>query len=147
MNELPRNIRNNNPGNIINMPIKYDGEVTPSQDPKFKQFKSLAYGFRALFKNLHKKYTVDGKKTIRSMMLQYAPSSDGNNTFLYIKTVSDKLKIGPDDILPNNPNVFKSLARIIYMTEGGNEYPKDVTDDINEGFKLCDFKDINYDVD
>lgn len=46
----PRGLRNNNPGNIRLSSTKYQGEVQPSQDTAFKQFESMAYGYRAIFR-------------------------------------------------------------------------------------------------
>ena len=44
---LPRGLRNNNPGNIRKNSDVFQGEKT-SSDREFKQFKSMAYGYRAL---------------------------------------------------------------------------------------------------
>lgn len=47
-----RGLRNNNPGNIrINNDL-FQGEVGPSEDKSFKQFTTMAYGYRAMFKIL-----------------------------------------------------------------------------------------------
>lgn len=47
-----RGLRNNNPGNIrINNDL-FQGEVRPSEDKSFKQFTTMAYGYRAMFKIL-----------------------------------------------------------------------------------------------
>ena len=43
-NELPRGLRNNNPGNIRRNSDVFQGEVNPSRDQQFKQFKTMAYG-------------------------------------------------------------------------------------------------------
>ena len=48
---LPRGLRNNNPGNIRKNSDVFQGEKT-SSDREFKQFKSMAYGYRAIFKIL-----------------------------------------------------------------------------------------------
>lgn len=50
--ELPRGLRNNNPGNIRRNSNVFQGEKIPSSDRQFKQFKTLAYGYRAVFKIL-----------------------------------------------------------------------------------------------
>lgn len=44
-----RGLRNNNPGNIRKNNLKYDGEFCPSADDQFKQFKEMAYGYRAIY--------------------------------------------------------------------------------------------------
>ena len=40
--DLPRGLRLNNPGNIRISQTKWQGEVIPSADKSFKQFKTLA---------------------------------------------------------------------------------------------------------
>lgn len=39
---MSRGLRNNNPGNIRNSSTVWIGEVTPSNDKSFKQFKSIS---------------------------------------------------------------------------------------------------------
>ena len=66
-NSLPRGLRNNNPGNIRRNSDVFQGEKT-SSDKEFKQFKSMAYGYRAVFKilsNYYRDYKLD---TIRKMI-------------------------------------------------------------------------------
>ena len=60
-NSLPRGLRNNNPGNIRRNSDVFQGEKT-SSDKEFKQFKSMAYGYRAIFKilsNYYRNYKLD----------------------------------------------------------------------------------------
>ena len=83
----PRGLRNNNPGNIRQNSIRYSGEVQPSKDAAFKQFQSMAYGYRAMFVVLHtyaRKYGID---TIERMISRYAPANE-NHTQAYIDAVS-----------------------------------------------------------
>ncbi|MBX9055585.1 structural protein P5, partial [Parabacteroides merdae] len=47
-----RGLRNNNPGNIRINGDLFQGEVRPSKDKSFKQFTTMAYGYRAMFKIL-----------------------------------------------------------------------------------------------
>ena len=54
-NSLPRGLRNNNPGNIRRNSDAFQGEKT-SSDREFKQFKLMAYGYRAIFKILSNYY-------------------------------------------------------------------------------------------
>lgn len=67
--KLPRGLRNNNPGNIrINSDL-FQGEVRPSKDKSFKQFETMAYGYRAVFRilsNYYRNYKLD---TIRKMIV------------------------------------------------------------------------------
>ena len=71
-NNLPRGLRNNNPGNIRRNSDVFQGEKT-SSDREFKQFKSMTYGYRAIFKilsNYYRNYKLD---TILKMIERWAP--------------------------------------------------------------------------
>ena len=106
---LPRGLRNNNPGNIRKNSDVFQGEKT-SSDKEFKQFKSMAYGYRAIFKilsNYYRNYKLD---TIRKMISRWAPENE-NNTDAYIKAVSDYAGIPADD--PINVNDREQMIRIV----------------------------------
>ena len=47
MSELPRGLRNRNPGNIRRSAVRYKGE-TKSDDAAFKTFASTAWGYLSL---------------------------------------------------------------------------------------------------
>lgn len=85
---LPRGLRNNNPGNIRNNNIAYQGEVQPSSDKNFKQFRTMAHGYRAMFVVLHTYQRKHGLNTIEAMITRYAPASE-NHTRAYIDSVSE----------------------------------------------------------
>lgn len=51
-NNLPRGLRNNNPGNIRRNSDVFQGEIRPSKDKSFKQFETMPYGYRAIFRIL-----------------------------------------------------------------------------------------------
>ena len=108
--ELPRGLRNNNPGNIrINSEL-FQAEIRPSKDKSFKQFETMAYGYRAMFKtlsNYYKNYKLD---TIRKMVSRWAPPKE-NRTDRYIKAVSDYAGIPADD--PININNRELMIRIV----------------------------------
>ena len=94
-NKLSRGYRNCNPGNIRISGTRYKGEVVPSQDIAFKQFESMAYGYRAMFVLIHYYYTVLHLKTVRQIISRYAPPSE-NHTESYIRHVADAILRGPD---------------------------------------------------
>lgn len=85
---LPRGLRNNNPGNIRNNNIAYQGEVQPSRDKSFKQFRTMAHGYRAMFVVLHTYQRKHGLNTIEAMITRYAPASE-NHTRAYIDSVAE----------------------------------------------------------
>lgn len=109
--KLPRGLRNNNPGNIrINSDL-FQGEIRPSKDNSFKQFETMAYGYRAVFRilsNYYRNYKLD---TIRKMIGRWAPPEDNNHTEAYIKAVSDYAGIPADD--PININDREQMIRIV----------------------------------
>ena len=109
-NDLPRGLRNNNPGNIrINSDL-FQGEIRPSKDKSFKEFETMPYGYRAMFKILssyYKNYKLD---TIRKMITRWAPPKE-NHTEKYIKAVSDYAGIPADD--PININDREQMIRIV----------------------------------
>lgn len=108
--KLPRGLRHNNPGNIrINSDL-FQGEIRPSKDKSFKQFNTMAYGYRAIFKilsNYYRNYKLD---TIRKMIGRWAPENE-NDTDAYIKAVSDYSGIPADD--PININDREQMIRIV----------------------------------
>jgi len=83
---MRRGLRNCNPGNIRASPVRYRGEVVPSQDPEFKQFETMAWGYRALFVLLDTYRSRYGLETLRRMIARYAPPSE-NDTERYVRCV------------------------------------------------------------
>ena len=109
-NNLPRGLRNNNPGNIRINGDLFQGEVRPSKDKSFKQFETMAYGYRAMFvilRNYIRNYKLD---TIRKMISRWAPPKE-NHTEAYVKAVSDYAGIPADD--PINVNDREQMIRIV----------------------------------
>ena len=107
--KISRGLRNNNPGNIRRNSDVFQGEKT-SSDREFKQFKSMAYGYRAIFKilsNYYRNYKLD---TIRKMIGRWAPENE-NDTDAYVKAVSDYAGIPADD--PINVNDREQMIRIV----------------------------------
>lgn len=119
MANKPRGYRNNNPGNIRINGDKFQGEVIPSRDKEFKQFESMAYGYRAIFKilrNYQRNYKLD---TIRKMISRWAPESE-NNTLAYVMTVSSRSGISPDDPVSadNREMMIRIVAAMSYVENG-----------------------------
>lgn len=116
---MSRGLRNCNPGNIRNSKTKWQGEVIPSQDKEFKQFKSMAYGYRSMLKLLKNYSNLYKCNTIRKMISRWAPPSE-NNTEAYIKAVSESTAILPDAILNvDDKDTMCRLASAISRVENG----------------------------
>ena len=108
--KLPRGLRNCNPGNIRINGDLFQGEIRPSKDKSFKQFETMAYGYRSVFRilsNYRKNYGLD---TIRKMIGRWAPENE-NDTDAYVKAVSDYAGIPADD--PININDREQMIRIV----------------------------------
>lgn len=125
-NNLPRGYRNNNPGNIRINGDLFQGEIRPSKDKSFKQFETMAYGYRAIFKilsNYYRNYKLD---TIRKMIGRWAPENE-NDTEAYVKAVSGYAGIPADD--PININDREQMIRIVSgMSKVENGREADMSD-------------------
>ena len=118
-----RGIRNCNPGNIRNSKTKYLGEVRPSRDAAFKQFETMAWGYRAMFVLLHT-YSRNGYRT---------PPVE-NHTENYIAHVSRWAEVFPDASLDTlDPAVMISVVGAMSRMENG--VPA-VDSDVREGWRL-----------
>ena len=128
-----RGYRNNNPGNIRINGDKFQGEVIPSQDKEFKQFESMAYGYRAIFKIL-RNYQINYKlNTIRQMISRWAPKKE-NDTANYISVVSERSGIPADD--PIRTDNREMMIRIVAaMSRVENGIDADIVD-IIDGWNL-----------
>lgn len=131
---MSRGLNNNNPGNIRLSATKYLGEVQPSQDKSFKQFKEMRFGYRAMFVLLYTYQKKYGLKTISQMVARYAPPADNNNTSGYIQRVSKDSGIGSNtEITATNKDVMIPIVSAMSAVENG------VSADISEvqsGWKL-----------
>ena len=96
---MSRGLRNNNPGNIRHDRDKWQGEIVPSQDKSFKQFSSMAYGYRALIKLLQNYRKLHNRQTIAEFINRYAPPCE-NNTSGYITRVCSEMQV-PSTYIPD----------------------------------------------
>ncbi len=116
-----RGLRNNNPGNIKKSSTAWTGKVVPGTDPTFEQFTTMAYGLRALMKNIMSKISLHGLDTIPQLIGNetwgLSPASDGNDPVNYSKYLSEKTGIGLNSKLGLNSAFF--LAPYISFVENG----------------------------
>jgi len=116
---MTRGYINNNPGNIRLNNEVWQGEVVPSKDKSFKTFKSMPYGYRAIFILLRTYINRSGLDTIRRIISTYAPSNE-NQTDAYIRFVSNRTGIDPDEkiSLSETKKLKDIVAAISYMENG-----------------------------
>lgn len=131
-NELPRGLRNNNPGNIRRNSDIFQGEVNPSRDKEFKQFKNMAYGYRAMYKILSNYYNKYQLNTIRKMISRWAPENE-NNTAAYVSLVSSYSGVGPDDLISFDREQMIRIVAGMSRVENGIEA---VMSDVIAGWDL-----------
>lgn len=128
-----RGLRNCNPGNIEINSDTFQGEITPSQDKRFKQFKTMAYGYRAIFRVLLTYKQKYGLKTLRQWINRWAPPVE-NNTESYIQSVSTSAKVFSDvEIDTDNKDLMCRIVAAISRVENG--VPA-VMSDVEKGYDL-----------
>lgn len=115
---LPRGIRNNNPGNLVRTAIKWDGKIPHSQstDTHFEQFESIEHGIRAKFLDLLNDYHVDGNKTVKQLISEFAPAFE-NNTEAYISYVAKAMNVLPNVAFTPTKRNFVQMAMAINDVE------------------------------
>lgn len=122
----PRGLRNNNPGNIRHNSDRFDFELQPAADPAFKQFRTPAYGYRAMFVILRNYRKLYGLDTIRKIITRWAPPKE-NDTAAYIATVSALSGI-PADQPVNIDDPEQMIPIVAAMSQVENGRPAILTD-------------------
>lgn len=133
MNNQPRGLRNNNPGNIRRSNDRWMGLRAKQTDPKFFQFTAPMWGYRALIKTLQtyrKKYKL---QTLAEMIGRWAPTNE-NNTSAYIRSVCREMQV-PDSYVPDieDKGTMCALAAAISRHENGVDA---VMEDVERGWGL-----------
>lgn len=130
---MSRGLDNCNPGNIRQSKTRYKGEVRPSRDPAFKQFESLAWGYRAIFMLLDTYRIRYGIDTIAGMISRWAPPSE-NHTQIYIRAVAQSAGIPEDQPLnTRDRSTMLPIAAAISRVENGTAAN---LDDVERGWVL-----------
>ncbi len=137
-----RNVRTNNPGNIKDFGINWEGKVGSESggnvaSGNFVQFKNPEYGVRALAKDITSKRNR-GLNTISKILNVYAPPGKENNTTAYINAVASTMGVDANATLTDSD--MHSLVKAVTSHEGGSESLNYYTDPIlKEGMKLAGY--------
>lgn len=116
---MARGLDNCNPGNIRHSAVRYRGEVQPSRDPAFKQFETMAWGYRAIFVLLDTYRTRHGLDTVAGMIARWAPPSE-NRTDSYIRAVCGRTGLRPDEpVDTRDRRTMVPVAAAISRVENG----------------------------
>lgn len=135
---MSRGLRNNNPGNIRHSSTRWQGELSLSEntqglDAEFKTFVSMAYGYRAMFKLLYNYNMLYGLKTLRAMILRWAPPTE-NDSEAYIRAVSSWSGLMPDQAIDTkDQTAMEALVSAMSRMENGVEA---VASDVRSGWLL-----------
>jgi len=113
----PLGIRNNNPGNIRNSNINWQGKVK-NNNTEYEIFKSSFFGIRALARNLLTYYD-NGLDTVRKIITRWAPENE-NPTTDYIAFISRQLDVSPDEQL-YLPRYIVDIVKAIIQFENGEQ--------------------------
>lgn len=118
--QLPRGIRNNNPGNIRHganwLGLKPNGR---NMDSAFCVFTAPVYGIRALAKVLINYKRIHGLNTVRQIVNRYAPPNE-NQTTAYIQSVAKQLGVYPDTVIDiEERGVLTVFIKAVIRMENG----------------------------
>lgn len=117
---IARGLRNNNPGNIKEMPgdkTQWQGERATDDDPIFEEFDGMWQGVRALAVTLLTYSRRYGLNTVRGIITRWAPGSE-NNTAAYIASVCAALGVTPDQRIDVRERLY-ALTKAICVHENG----------------------------
>lgn len=116
----PRGIRNNNPGNV-RLGDPWQGLCSLQQDKSFCQFSEAKYGIRCtgyiIRVSYFQRYALG---TVRAIISRWAPTSE-NDTEAYIKSVSTKCGVDPDDSVNlRSDTMLTDLLAAVFQHENGS---------------------------
>ena len=117
---VPRGIRNNNPGNIKYNGTQWQGLANPPTDGTYARFDTALYGLRAIAVIMKTYRDVHGLNTVRGIITRWAPPGS-NNTEAYIKDVSQRMGVTPDQPLDPGVSTQANLVKAIVMHENGQQ--------------------------
>jgi hypothetical protein len=131
---LPRGIRNNNPGNIKDDGTAWQGKV--GSDGVFIIFSDMGWGCRALAQSLVN-MIAKGFNTVDLLIRQWSATDQD----AYVANVSAAAGLDPNAQIPLDTTTLAAIMRAIITQENGEQFTGDVTDDdIATGISLMSSK-------
>lgn len=126
MTDIPRGIRNNNPGNLKRNKTKWDGLAAVQNDPTFFTFVDAVYGIRAMARILRTYRSRHLLLSVDQIINRWAPHTE-NPTLEYVDFVSKRLGVKPwDDLSFHDDQVADLIEAIIHMENGQVPYERKV---------------------
>lgn len=135
MTDLPRGIRNHNPGNIERGAPWQGLAADQSADDRFAVFESPRWGIRAIARVLITYQDKRKIRTVRGILSRWAPTTE-NDTVAYVAHVSKRLDVGPSELIDvHDYAVMRPLVEAIILHENGMQPYDDAT--IDQGLRLA----------
>ncbi|WP_342632489.1 structural protein [Marinobacter alkaliphilus] len=127
--DTPRGIRNNNPGNLENNGIPWQGLAESQTDSRFYQFTDPVWGIRALARTLKTYRENYGLTTAKDIISRWAPAHE-NDTESYARAVAGALGTDPYTYISDSPDTRMKLVKAIIKHENGIQpYPDDLIEE------------------
>ena len=115
-----RGLRNNNPGNIKELPgdtTQWVGERATDDDPIFEEFEFPEYGIRAMGR-VFRSFRARGIITLADIIYEWAPGFE-NQTEAYISAVRQRTGWPRDHVVVEEEGDYTTLAEAIIHHENG----------------------------
>lgn len=126
MSTIPRGVRNNNPGNIMDFGINWQGLADPRKDDDgYCRFVDPVYGIRAMVMDIRNDWSEDGLRTVAALVAEFAPKAHaGNPTEIYARHVAKAMGVGVNDEIDLNEfATVKAMVLAMMRFELGMEPP------------------------
>lgn len=125
--DLPRGIRNNNPGNIKRSGERWEGLANPDEMTDYQKretvfcvFREPIWGLRAMGRILLNYQTKHRLTTVAAMIGRWAPPDDDNKTKAYVSFVAQRMNIGEGEVFDfRNPDRGPLMMSAIVRQENG----------------------------
>lgn len=129
--DLPRGLRNNNPGNIrFSNTNDWVGKIPYANNTDagkaFEQYTELRYGIRAKMVLIYNDINAR-TNTIEKLILEYAPPNE-NNTVAYINQLVSMMGISKTAPIELTEESLIALCKAISYVENGAAYQNFITD-------------------
>lgn len=142
--DMPRGIRNNNPGNIKRSGgdqwkgLADSDEMTPFQkrEMTFCVFTEPRWGLRALARTLRNYQRLHNLRTTLQMVSRWAPGSDNNDTRGYAEAVASYLSIDMHDAIDFDGNTNLALQMMHAFIRQENTIQPYSKTQLREGYEL-----------
>lgn len=118
--KAPRGIRNNNPGNLQQSDVQWEGK-TASTDPRYESFATPEAGIRALALNAQH-LQANGAQTVTDLISKWAPASENGQakTQAYIGAVAQAMGVSPtDNVNLQDPATLTAFTNAVISHENG----------------------------